>query len=513
MEIATETELKLATRPSDLPALTRLLEARAGGGPGREARLVSTYFDTPDGALASRGLTFRVREQDGRFIQTVKSSDGANGSGLALVRGEWEDPVPDAHADPRAPQTGRFVAALAADDLLALVRTEICRRVLMLCPDARTRIEAAVDRGHVMALQNDRREPICEIELELKHGNITALYDFALEMLAVAPVRLERCSKSARGFRLSRSSADRQPVAAVHAGTVALDPDMASGLALRRIAGSCVEQIVGNEAAVLDGMAEGVHQMRVGVRRLRAILSAFARLLPQCESRWFSDELRWLGATLGIARNLDVFANGLVAPAIRSAAGVSGMAALNAAVASRRAAAYANAVEAIGSTRYTALVLRLMRWSEAPGGGEDPSSPGLARSLGEIAPEILTHRLKVTRRRAARFSKQSPEDRHRLRIALKKLRYAVEMLGQLYDRESAGILLRAVKQLQEELGDINDLRVSRDIVTELACGGADAAAIADAGAVVLDRRARLLRQNERGVKKHAAKIREFIPFW
>ena len=90
---------------------------------------------------------------------------------------------------------------------------------------------------------------------------------------------------------------------------------MSAGAALRRIARSCAEQIVRNEAAVLAGMPEGVHQMRVGVRRLRAILSAFAPLLPNDEHRWLSDELRWLGTVLGIARNLDVFADGLVAPA------------------------------------------------------------------------------------------------------------------------------------------------------------------------------------------------------
>ena len=269
--------------------------------PGREERLVSTYFDTPDGALARQGLTLRVREQEGRFVQTVKSSDethGADSGGLALVRGEWEDPVAAERPDPRAPQTGRFIPAQAADELVALVRTEIRRLSLMLCPDAETRVEAAVDQGHVMVLPDKLREPICEIELELKYGDMAALYDLALEMLAVAPVRLERRSKSARGFRLPRSSGAPEPVAAVQAGTVDLDPDMTTGTALRRIVRSCAEQIVGNEAAVLAGRPEGVHQMRVGVRRLRAILSAFAPLLPQIEYRWFSDELRWLGAML-----------------------------------------------------------------------------------------------------------------------------------------------------------------------------------------------------------------------
>ena len=87
-------------------------------------------------------------------------------------------------------------------------------------------------------------------------------------------------------------------------------------------------------------------------------------------TNWFSDELRWLGGVLGLARNLDVFADSLVAPAIKCIGDTPGAAALNNAVAEQRAAAYAGAIEAIGSPRYTALVLRLMRCSEDSGGDD-----------------------------------------------------------------------------------------------------------------------------------------------
>ena len=266
-------------------------------------------------------------------------------------------------------------------------------------------------------MDGDRSEPVCEIELELKEGDVTALYDVALDMLAVAPLRLERSSKSARGFRLAALPAEPEPagehVKAVHASAVDLDPEMSAGAALRRIAGSCAEQIVRNEAAVLAGMPEGVHQMRVGVRRLRAILSAFAKLLPNGEHRWLSDELRWLGGVLGVARNLDVFADGLVAPATESIGDVPGLAALDAAIAGRRAASYADAAEAIGSARYAALVLRLMRWSEQRDGADRSSAP-LSQPIAEIAPRIVKRRLKRVRRRGAGFARQSPKKRHRL---------------------------------------------------------------------------------------------------
>jgi triphosphatase len=508
--IAIETELKLATRSEHLPALIRLLEARAGG-PAREARLVATYFDTADDVLARQGLTLRVREREGRFVQTVKSGEGNRNGGAALVRDEWEDKVAGASPDPAAPHTGRFIPNDAAGRLDGLVRTDIARRTLMLCPGPRTRIEAAVDRGHIAAVRNDASEPVCEIELELKHGDIAALYDLALEMLAVAPLRIERRSKAARGFRLASLAAEPERIAAVHAGEVDLDPDMTAGAALRRIVDSCAGQIARNEDAVLAGMPEGVHQTRVGVRRLRAALSAFA-LLPESEHRWFSDELRWLGGALGVARNLDVFTEDLLAPAVKALGTVPGLAALNAALAERRALAYAEATEAILSPRYTALVLRLMRWSEDHG-GENPSPPALARSIAEVAPEVLERRMKVVRRRAAGFSRQSPEQRHRLRIALKKLRYAVEMLGRLYDPEKTARLLRAAKRLQEKLGEANDLSMAHDLVAELAEGGTEAAAITGAGDAVLDWHGRRLRPDDDKTGKQVSRIRDSIPFW
>ena len=81
----------------------------------------------------------------------------------------------------------------------------------MLRPNPETRIEAAADQGQVAAVDGKSCEPVCEIELELKEGEVTALYDVALDMLAVAPMRLERRSKSARGFRLAALPAESEP--------------------------------------------------------------------------------------------------------------------------------------------------------------------------------------------------------------------------------------------------------------------------------------------------------------
>jgi CHAD domain-containing protein len=108
--------------------------------------------------------------------------------------------------------------------------------------------------------------------------------------------------------------------------------------------------LVRNEESALFGNAEGIHQMRVAERRLRAIPSAFAPVLPKKARRWASSELRWLADVLGEARNIDVFSASLLQPPRASLPGTSGIKRLAIATGNRRKAAHAAVTEAISST-------------------------------------------------------------------------------------------------------------------------------------------------------------------
>src|SRR3984885_5627558 len=313
--LANETALKLAASAGHLPAVRRALEAMAASpeSPRRasRARLVSTYYDTPDHALARRGSSLRVRRHGRKFVQTVKSAASPGDSGLA--RGEWEDRVAGERPDPQAAQTGPFLSPEIAKQLRPLFRTEVSRLTIPLAPEPATRIEAAIDRGSIRNGDNTPPAKISEIELELKSGAATALYDVALKLLHVAPLRLEPRSKAERGYRLSEH--EEGAGEAVHAAPLNLRAGLSAEAALQRIGRACLDHMLRNEDAALAGDAEGIHQMRVAVRRLRAILSAFAPLLPRAQRRWASGELRWFADVLGDTRNLDVFADGLVGPA------------------------------------------------------------------------------------------------------------------------------------------------------------------------------------------------------
>jgi triphosphatase len=325
----------------------------------------------------------------------------------------------------------------------------------------------------------------------------------------VAPVRLERRSKAERGYRLTAPAA---PAASVHGAAVDLDPQLTGDDALRRIGSVCLDQILANEAAVLADAAEGIHQMRVAVRRLRAILAAFGRLLPADQRRSVSEELRWLGDALGPARNLDVFETALLAPARRALGEPDGGAALSEATGRRRKAAYASAAKAIRSTRYTALMLRQLRWFDGCGWREGAASPDLRQPIASLAAGILDRRRRAARRRSKGFAKQSPQRRHSLRIALKKLRYATEMLAGLWAADDVGRFTKRLKRLQDDLGDANDLLVGHAIVTELTKRNT-AGAIADAGAIMLEWHEHRLARREPKLRKQLGRLLEAEPFW
>ena len=508
--------MKLAVRRGDLTALTRALEGMAAPpGPSR-TRLVSTYYDTAERVLARHSLTLRVRKAGGRYIQTIKSAGkaaGANG-GSMLGRGEWEDEVAGERPDPGAAQTGQFLPPGIGERLLPVFCTKVVRLAIPLAPAPDIRIEAAIDRGNIRVAERDRAEPIREIELELLDGPATALYDVALKLLEIAPIRLEPRSKSERGYRLSARA--RKPARAMHYGGVGLDAEASGEVVLRGVGRACVTQLLGSEAAALAGKAEGIHQMRVALRRLRAILSAFGMLIPKERRSSLDAELRWLTGALGAARNLDVFAGDLIAPVKKGEIDGPALARLGKAAERRRRTAHATARRAIRSTRYTALLLKLMRWFDGSlwrGQPGEQSDERLGWPVRAIAPVLLDRRRSKARKRSHGFAEQSPEQRHKLRISLKKLRYTTELFAGLYDADETRQFTDWLKRLQDKLGVANDLQNGRKLVAELIPSRRRTPAMAQVGQRMLAWHAHRVAKAEPKLHDQLRQLCEAPPFW
>ena len=202
-----EREIKLALPADQVETATRLFITRTGNT-GHSIRLENIYFDTPALTLARSKSALRLRRTPDGWLQTFKTA-GAAKDGLHS-RHEWEMPVAgealEIDALLRACDVPDVAEALrqAAPELIELFRTDFTRTLWQVQQDG-AEIEAAIDQGEVIAEVNDetRRAPISEVELELKHGDETALHALARELSAHIPgLAPDDISKAQRGYRL-----------------------------------------------------------------------------------------------------------------------------------------------------------------------------------------------------------------------------------------------------------------------------------------------------------------------
>ena len=491
-----EAQLKLATIPSELSTLRMALEGAGATADPEPSFLTSTYYDSPDLQLRRQRLTFCVEEQDQRRVQSLRGD------------GEWRDPIDGDAPDPAAPETGPRLRAAVDAELRPLFKTEVRRTVFTVAADPAVEIAAALDEGEIHAAESGAAERLCEVELELRRGEPAALYDMALRLLDAAPVRIEPRSKSDRGYRLTGAERD-----AVTAKPVALEPTMTVEAVLQSAGRECLAHFLRNEPAALAGEAEALHQMRIALRRLRSILAAVRSMLPAEQYRWLRDELTWLAASLGPARDWDVFASDLIAPVKAALPEDAALQPLAAMAEARRQAAYRGAQAAIASRRYAESVLKIARWVEARGWRDQPASEHSAplfAPIADVAPRLLERRWRQARKRSRHFAALSQDDRHRLRIALKKLRYMTEILGGLYDAGAVKAVTKRLKPLQRDLGHLNDVRTAERLMRETADGASGVGR--DAG-LVLGWHVRGLADREAKLRRDVRRLRKAKPFW
>jgi triphosphatase len=235
---------------------------------------------------------------------------------------------------------------------------------------------------------------------------------------------------------------------------------------LRIIGLACLKQVIGNEQALINGDPEGVHQMRVGLRRLRAGLSLFSVILHDPQTAAIKAELKWLAGELGPARELDVLVQRVVTPVKRQRRRWRGMPSLSHEIAGRREAALKRAQDAVLSSRFRALTLAVAAWLQT-GQWTNPQDD-LVRDRGDLpiasyAAEQLTRRWRKLRKKGQALSELDATGRHKLRIQAKKLRYAAEFFASLFPNKRAvrrrKQYLSALERLQDGLGDLNDIAV------------------------------------------------------
>ena len=457
-----EVELKLRINAADIARLKRHPRLRAAVvGKPLSRRLVSIYFDTPQLALLDAGLSLRARAMSGRWFQAVKGA-GNSLAGLHQRR-EWEDEIssgrPDFSKITDPALTQIFDDADLRAALIPLFRTEVRRTEWQLKFENGDHIELALDVGELVV--GEHREAISEIELELKQGHAGRLFDLALELQQSLPLELENVSKAQRGYGHYRPQAP----AIVKARPTRLQAGMRADEALKQIVWECLGQLQGNQDMVLYGEhVEGVHQMRVALRRLRSALNVFRSIASREHCSGLVLELRWITAVLGEARDLDVFLTQTLPPVQQQRPDHAGLSGLDIKATQARQQAYAAARAALNSPRYHGLLLTLGAWLENERWRADET---VAPDVLDLASAVLAKRYKQLKKHGKRLMHMHPEERHATRIAAKKLRYAAEFFTGLYSEDRAREFLQPLGKLLDTLGVLNDIAVTEGLIHRL----------------------------------------------
>ena len=480
-----EIELKFTCAPADLGAVL----AAAPAGDDATAELISVYFDTPDLALKKAGASLRVRESGGRRVQTLKRGDG-------LAREEHEAAIEGLAPDPKLGPLPKLVPDGAA--LKPAFNVRVLRRQRRVRHEG-AEIEIALDQGEVAG--GRRRSPICEVELELKHGDPAALFSLARDLARAAPLYMSFDTKAARGQALVSGEAGEPR----HSREVRLSGRETVADAFSAVARAGLAQITSNAALLRERPSpEAVHQMRVGARRLRSALTIFEDALKDAEFARLKEELRWLSRAGDRIRNLDVYAESLGDDAPEASG--SGLASLHKALQTARSRARQEVVAAVASERFRGLMLDVTAWVDT---GEWRRGELACQPIGPFAAEALQRRRKTVLKRARHIGRADDAQLHKLRIAAKKLRYAGDAFASLYAKRRVKAFTGCLKRLQTELGDLNDMATAGPLIESLPLAP-DAARLA--GEQLGQRRAKRKTRVRRAAKA-LDKLAAAEPFW
>jgi len=480
--LSTETELKLLLAPEQLRRVPRnALVRRLKRGRGVSDNLKSVYFDTDDMQLRGNKMVLRVRHVGRRRIQTLKTM-GEPSAGASL-RQEWETEisgdVPEASplraTEARLPQPeDRLVRSLHP-----IFSTEVRRTTYTLGADG-WEVEMALDEGRVVGPAGFT--PISEAEFELKRGEPRILFELARALQRQLAGRVSLTTKAERGFALLGDEPSPR-----RARSPVYPADATIGQAFKSIIRVCAEQLLANQDVLFaTGDPEAVHQMRVALRRLTSGIRLFADFTETPETQALREEIRWLQVYLGPARDAEVFVTDMLDPLAVEMGEQPGYQALHQDFVDRRASSLKTAQQALSEPRFTQFVLALGAWIE--GGDWQADNEPIARErLGEpargYAIDVLDRLDRRVRRALRQLAELDAEGRHRARIRVKRLRYAIEFFAGLFPDKKARRLVATLGRLQDRLGHLNDIAVAARLLREHAEMNGDPARLWAAGQI------------------------------
>ena len=299
--------------------------------------------------------------------------------------------------------------------------------------------------------------------LGLVKGDPADLFLATRLLLENAPLKL-----SARSMRqVAASIASGRQFAVPKFSALSASAEDTAGDVLVRALVTTAERIIQLQASILDARApEGIQRMRVELRRFRSAERVFRRAADCPPLRRLAQQAGVYARALAPARDWDVFLDETVAVIAENEYAVAGFARLKATAYAYRANAWAAASAKIDDPGFSTFALDLLAMAHSRPWRSKP----LKVPADIFAVRVLDRTLRRTREVARGIDRASPRSFHQLRIALKKLRYGVQLFRGLYPKESRKPYMAAMATMQEALGVLNDAVVAQKLANRAADG-------------------------------------------
>lgn len=306
INMETEIELKFFITADFAPILRRKIAETKVLQQSRH-QLNNTYFDTNDNWLREHDIGLRIRHCDDLYIQTVKTS-GRVVAGLHQ-RPEYNathtcnTPQLSLHSDDIWPD-GRSVEQLQ-NELAALFSTNFIREQWLVCMPDNSQIEVAFDHGTIIA--GELQEPLCEVELELKSGNVESLFTLARQLCEQGGMRLGNLSKAARGYRLASNYQGSDVYTLSFVDTQSSDTVEACFI---RALEHALEHWHYHEQIYFERESlSALHQISYAITYIRQILTTYDTIIPYRANAILHQELQWLEDDLSWLKSSDYLEN------------------------------------------------------------------------------------------------------------------------------------------------------------------------------------------------------------
>ncbi|WP_455366991.1 CHAD domain-containing protein, partial [Kaarinaea lacus] len=346
-------------------------------------------------------------------------------------------------------------------------------------------LELRVRRRYLNKLNKDKKTILRIVlhEYELFHPE-TASYKKLQKRLEIVPVKgyVKPCKQALdfveRELRLPKSDKDilvialsalgRQPVVYKSKGSCVLQADMPATAAIASLLKQMLKVMVANEQGILEDIdSEFLHDYRIALRKTRSALKQIKGVFPQRELENLQIELNWLSIVTGPARDMDVYL--LKFPGYRQMLPVElqqHLEPLQSLLLRKKRTVYKKLATTLKSKRYADFLNQYWEFLHAPV-AQEAMLTNTSRPIKSVADERIWKIYKRALKEGKAITDDSPaEDLHELRKTCKKLRYLMEFFQSLYDARVIKPLVKALKLLQDNLGEFNDLHVQAEKLKE-----------------------------------------------